>query len=96
MYSNILLRDLQYYKYIYIYYCVKLQLLWVEQNPVIPNINSGATIILYTLLVHKNCIYYIIYCTHIWKKYMCEICVWKNVCITGLTWAENRSDMDCE
>ena len=27
----------------YIFYCVKLQLL-VEQNPVIPNINSGATI----------------------------------------------------
>ena len=53
MYSNILLRGFKYYKcganiILYTFYCVNLQLL-VEQNPVIPNINSGANIILYTL-----------------------------------------------
>ena len=61
----------------------------VEQNPVIPNINSGAKhYIIY--ITSENCIYYIIYCTRISKT--CG-----NVtCITSLTWAENRSDMDCE
>ena len=46
-----------------IFYCVKLQLS-VEQNPVIPNINSGAKhYIIY--IMSANCIYYIIYGTHI-------------------------------
>ena len=70
----------------HIFYCVQLQLL-VEQNPVIPNINSGANIILYTLSVHKL---YLLYILHIFEKHMYE------TCITGLTWAENRSEMDCE
>ena len=74
----------------HIFYCVKLQLL-VEQNPVIPNINSGAKTILYIYYYEcTNCIYYIIYCTHIRKT--CG----SVKCITSLTWAENRSDMDCE
>ena len=46
IYLHIILRGFKYYKCIY--FCVKLQLL-VEQIPVIPNINSGANIILYTL-----------------------------------------------
>ena len=70
----------------YTFYCVKLQLL-VKQNPVIPNINSGANIILYTLGVHKL---YLLYIVYVFEKYTYE------TCITGLTWAENRSDMDCE
>ena len=35
-----------------------------------------------------NCIYYI---EHVFEK-ACEMIT----CNTGLTWAENRSDMDCE
>ena len=46
MYSYIILRGFKYYKRIY--FCVKLQLL-VKQNPVIPNVNSGANIILYII-----------------------------------------------
>ena len=44
----------------HIFYCIKLQLL-VEQNPVIPNINSGANIILHIYYECINCIYYILY-----------------------------------
>ena len=47
----------------YLLYCVYLQLK-VEQNPVIPNINSSAKhYIIY--ITSANCIYYIIYCTQI-------------------------------
>ena len=52
----------------HIFYCVKLQLL-VEQNPVIPNINSSAKRYI-TYIMSANCIYYIIYCTHIWYTYL--------------------------
>ena len=65
MYSNILLRGFKYFECIY-FIVWKLQLL-VEQNPVIPNINSGANIILYIIWVHKlYLLYYILY-TNMWK-----------------------------
>ena len=70
----------------YLFYCVLLQLP-VKQTPVILNRNSGAKQF-NIYIMSDNCIYYII---HIFEK------ACKNVtCITGLIWAENRSDMDCE
>ena len=70
----------------YLFCCVLVQLL-VKQNSVIQNRNSGAK--QYNIyIMSDNCIYYII---HVSEK------ACKNVtCITGLIWAENRSDMDCE
>ena len=36
----------------------------IEQNPVIPNINSGAKTVIYTLRVHKL---YLLYIVHIFE-----------------------------
>ena len=59
---NILLKRFE-VLYMYLFYCAYLQLK-VKQNPVIPNINSGAThYIIY--ITSANCIYYIISCTRI-------------------------------
>ena len=49
----------------HIFYCVKLQLL-VEQNPVIPNINSGAKH--YTIYIMSAKIVFVIYIVHIFEK----------------------------
>ena len=69
----------------YLQYSIK-----VEQNPVIPNINSGAKH--YSIhITSANYIYYITYIVYEFETYARNA-----TCITGLTWAENRSDMDCE
>ena len=48
-----------------IFYCENLQLL-VEQNAVIPNINSGAKRYI-TYIMSENCVYYIV---HIFEKHV--------------------------
>ena len=53
----------------YLFYCVTLQKP-VEQNPVIPNINSGAThYIIYSISAKLYLLYYLLYTNlkHMWK-----------------------------
>ena len=55
----------------------------------IPNINSGANIIIY--YQSEQIVFMNLYIVHILENHVKSI-----TCTTGLTWAENRSDMECE
>ena len=79
----------------YLFYCVIVQII-VEQNPVIPKINSGAT---YYTIYSNTCkivfiLLFIIYIYYILYTYL------KNITKCNVYYrpdmAENRSDMDCE
>ena len=63
--------------------------IYVKQNPVIPKFSNGATTTEMIFTCEQLYLYSCI-CRNVEK-----IIMYKN-CITGLTWAENRSDMDCE
>ena len=88
MYLNILLRRFLALQ-MNLFYCVKLYLTSRAKSCDPQKTYSGATHYIIYVIITK-CNYYYIYCTRIRNK--CG-----NVtCVTGLTWAENRSDMDCE
>ena len=65
MYLHILLRGFKYYNRIY--FIVSMTKM-VKQNPVIPNIHSGANIIIYTLRV--QIVFIILFIVHTFEKHV--------------------------
>ena len=62
----------------------------VKQNPVIPNIHSGANIIIYTLRV--QIVFIILFIVHIFEKHVemqLVLPAWHGL-RTGLTWTVNK------
>ena len=70
------------------YLCVKKYKQRSSKIPVIPTIHNGANI---THCVLSEQLYLYI-CRYVCKHKPC----YNEQCSTGLTWAENQSDMDCE
>ena len=87
------------YKYLHIKICIGIfkevfkhyecivVLFDVKQNPVIPKPYKGAS--------NKSNIYACV-CNKLYYSLYISVVIIYSHCITGLIWAENRSDMDCE